>query len=84
MPTNLRGPDEIAFHLGLTSAQLKVTHTALHLLLDGFGRDERDVVTIVREVLDKLPSDLDMGSLSLAAELARRRPHAPVGPAEVV
>jgi hypothetical protein len=84
MPKNLRGPDEIAFHLGLTSAQLKITHTALHLLLDGFGHDERDVASIVREVLDKLPSDLDMRSLTLAAELARRRPTAPVEPSQVV
>jgi hypothetical protein len=84
MPKNLRGPDEIAFHVGFTSAQLKVTYTALHLLLDGFGRDEREVTTIVREVLDKFPSDLDMRSLTLAAALARQRPAAPVGPSELV
>jgi hypothetical protein len=52
---HLIGPDEIAFHLELTPAQLKITHTALHSLLDDLGHDERDVLRIVHEVLDKLP-----------------------------
>ena len=84
MPSYLAGPDEEAFHLGLTPAQLKVTHTALHLLLDDFGHDERDVVLIVREVLDKLPSDLDMRSHILSAEFARRQPAAPTEPVDIV
>jgi hypothetical protein len=67
------GPDEIAFRLELTPAQLKVTHTALRALLDDFGHDEREVADVVREVLDKLPGDADMRALSLTAELERRR-----------
>ena len=66
-------PDEIVFHLGLTRAQMKVTHTALHSLLDDFGREQRDVGAIVREVLDKLPGDSDIRSIDLTTELARRR-----------
>ena len=66
-------PDEIVFHLGLTRAQLKVTHTALRSLMDDFGHEERDVALIVREVLDKLPGDSDMRAIDLGAELARRR-----------
>ena len=54
---HLIGPDEIAYHLDLTPAQLKITWTALHALADGFGHDERDVHDIVREVLDKLPDE---------------------------
>ena len=66
-------PDEIVFHLGLTRAQMKVTHTALHSLLDDFGREQRDVGRIVREVLAKLPSDSDMRAINLATELERLR-----------
>ena len=54
---DLIGPDEIAFHLDLTPAQLKITWTALRSFLDDFGHDERDVQAIAREVLDKLPDE---------------------------
>ena len=54
---HLIGPDEIAFRLDLTPAQLKIVHTALHSLLDGLGHDERDVQRIVRDVLEKLPDE---------------------------
>jgi hypothetical protein len=70
----LIGPDETAFRLELTPAQLRVTHTALKALADGFGHDERDVHDIVREVLAKLPHEHDLPDL--AVELARRRPAA--------
>jgi hypothetical protein len=65
-------PDEIVFQLSLTRAQLKVTHTALRSLLDDFGHNERDVGGVIREVLDKLPSDSDMRALDLSTELRRR------------
>jgi hypothetical protein len=65
-------PDEIVFHLGLTRAQMKVTHTALHALLDDFGREQRDVGGVIREVLDKLPGETDMRAIDLGAELQRR------------
>jgi hypothetical protein len=54
---DLIGPDEIAYHLDLTPAQLKITWTALRSFLDDFGHDERDVQAIAREVLDKLPDE---------------------------
>ena len=73
MSDALIGPRETAFRLELTPAQLKITHTALHALLDGFGHDERDVSRVVREVLAKLPSDTDMRAVDLSAELARLR-----------
>ena len=73
MSDTLIGPDDIAYRLELTPAQLKVTHTALRSLLDDFGHDQRDVVAVIREVLAKLPSDRDMRAFDLGAELARRR-----------
>jgi hypothetical protein len=54
---HLIGPDEIAYRLELTPAQLKITWTALHSFLDDFGHDERDVHEVVRQVLDKLPDE---------------------------
>lgn len=73
MDDDVIGPNDIAFRLDLTAAQMKITHTALHSLLDDFGHEERDVAAIVREVLDKLPSDADMRAINLSEELARRR-----------
>jgi hypothetical protein len=69
----LIGPDEIAFRLELTPAQLKVTYTALKSMLDDFGHDERDVGALVREVLAKLPEPESIRAIDLATELARRR-----------
>ena len=54
---HLIGPDEIAYRLELTPAQLKVTWTALKTFLDDFGHDERDVHVAVRQVIDKLPDE---------------------------
>jgi hypothetical protein len=45
------------YHLELTPAQLKITWMALHSYLDDFGHDERDVVHLAREVIDKLPDE---------------------------
>jgi hypothetical protein len=67
------GPDEPAYHLELTAAQLKVTHTALKSLFDDLGHEERDVQDIVREVLAKLPGEHDIRAIDLKRELARRR-----------
>lgn len=70
---DLIGPDETAFRLELTPSQLKVTWTALHALLDDFGREQADVQHIVREVLDKLPNEPEIRAIDLDAEAARRR-----------
>ena len=66
-------PEERAFALELTPAELKITHTALRSLLDDFGHDERDVGRVVRAVLAKLPADADIQAIDLAAELRRSR-----------
>jgi hypothetical protein len=53
----LIGPDDVAYRLDLTPAQLKITWTALKSYVDDFGHDERDVAAIAREVLAKLPDE---------------------------
>ena len=62
---HLIGEDEIAYRLDLTPSELKITHTALHSLLDDLGHDERDVQTVVRRVLDKLPDELSIRAIRL-------------------
>jgi len=63
---NLIGPDEVAYRLDLTPAQLKVTWTALKSLSHDFGHDEREVHDLVREVLDKLPDEHAIKSIDIA------------------
>ena len=62
---HLIGPDEIAYRLELTPAQLKITWTALKSFADDFGHDERDVHEVVREVLDKLPDEHAIRSIDI-------------------
>jgi hypothetical protein len=63
---HLIGPDDIAYRLDLTPAQLKITWTALKSFLDDFGHDERDVVAIAREVLAKLPDEHAIRTIDIA------------------
>ena len=69
---NLIGPDETAYRLDLTPAELKVTYSALKSLLNDFGHDEHDVQQIVRAVLAKLPPPASIESIDL--RLPRGRP----------
>ena len=63
---HLIGPDETAFRLDLTPAQLKITHTALKSLLDDFGHEEQDVHRVIRQVLDKLPDEHAIRAIDLS------------------
>jgi hypothetical protein len=58
-------PDDIAFRLELTPAQLKVTHAALKAFLNDFGHDEREVHDAVRAVLAKLPDEGSIRAIDL-------------------
>ena len=69
---NLIGPDEIAYRLELTAAELKVTHSALTTLFNALGHDEYDVQRIARSVLDKLPPAESVAAIDL--RLPRGRP----------
>jgi len=62
---HLIGPDDIAFRLDLTPAQLKIVHTGLHSLMDDLGHDERDVQDIVRDVLGKLPDEHSIRAIDI-------------------
>ena len=66
------GPDEVAFRLDLTPAQLKVLHSALHSFLDDFGHDESEVHTVIRELLNKLPDEHSIRAIDLVRELNGR------------
>jgi hypothetical protein len=68
---DLIGPDEIAYRLELTPAQLKVTWTALKTFFDDLGHDEHDVRSVVAAVLDKLPGEHDIRAIDLNRELRR-------------
>ncbi len=70
--SSLIGPEETAYRLELTPAELKVTYTALKALLDDYGHDEYDVQRIVRRVLAKLPPPESIESIDL--RLPRGRP----------
>ncbi|GAC1485351.1 MAG: hypothetical protein NVS1B9_03150 [Solirubrobacteraceae bacterium] len=65
MNEDLIQPGEPAFRLELTAAQLKITHTALHALLDDFGHEQADVRHVIQEVLDKLPDAAAIRALDL-------------------
>ncbi len=63
---DLIGPDDVAYRLDLTPAQLKITWTALKSYADDFGRDEREVQAIAHEVLAKLPDEHAIRSIDIA------------------
>jgi hypothetical protein len=62
-------PEDFHYHLELTPAQLKITHTALKSLLDDFGHEEHDVHRVIHEVLNKLPDEHSIRAISLDVEL---------------
>jgi len=64
-------PTQFHYHLELTPAQLKITYTALHSLLDDFGHDESDVMRVIHEVLEKLPDEHAVRAIQLDRELER-------------
>ena len=59
------------YHLELSPAQLKITHTALKSLLDDFGHHESDVHKIIHEVLAKLPDEHAIRAIQLDREAER-------------
>jgi hypothetical protein len=64
---DLIGPDETAFTLDLTPAQLKLVHAAVKSMLDDFGHDQRDVHQILHAILAKLPDEASIRAISLDA-----------------
>ena len=70
--SNLIGPDEAAYRLELTAAQLKVTWTALKIYFDDLGHEEHDVRSVVGQVLEKLPGEHEVRAIDLGRELRKR------------
>ena len=70
--SDLIGPDETAYRLELTAAQLKIVHTALKSLFDDLGHEEHEVKEVVSAVLDKLPGEHDIRAIDLDRELHGR------------
>jgi hypothetical protein len=68
------------YHLELTPAQLKITHTALHSLLDDFGHEQAEVIRIIHEVLAKLPDEHAIRAIQLDREIERQIDVATGGP----
>jgi hypothetical protein len=64
-PADLIGPDETAFTLDLTPAQLKLVHAAVKSMLDDFGHNEPDVHRVLHEVLAKLPDEASIRAINL-------------------
>jgi hypothetical protein len=64
---DLIGPDEIAFTLELTPAQLKLVHAAVRSMLDDFGHDQADVHRILHEILEKLPDEASIRAIDINA-----------------
>lgn len=60
------------YHLELTPAQLKITHTALRSLLDDFGHDEPGVVKVIQDVLEKLPDEHAIRAIQLDEDTERQ------------
>jgi hypothetical protein len=60
------------YHLELTPAQLKITHTALRSLLDDFGREQPEVLRTIHEVLGKLPDEHAIRAIELDREIERQ------------
>jgi hypothetical protein len=70
-PASEPGSGEVHYHLELTPAQLKITHTALKSLLDDFGHEEHQVQQVIHDVLDKLPDEHSIRAINLDDELRR-------------
>jgi hypothetical protein len=76
------------YHLELTPQQLKITHTALRALRDGYGHDEALEHAIVEEVLAKLPDEHAIRAIQLdneptaPEELLAEPPSGEIRPAE--
>jgi hypothetical protein len=71
MNDDLIQPDETAYRLELTAAQLKIVHTSLKALFDDLGHDEHDVKQVVAAVLAKLPGEHEIRAFDLNRELRR-------------
>jgi len=61
-----REPDEFGvLSVALTPGQLKITHTAVHLLLDDLQRGQADEMQVLHAILSKLPDEHAIRAIQL-------------------
>ncbi len=59
-------PDEFGvLSVALTQGQLKITHTAVHLLLDDLQRGQNDERQVLHSILGKLPDEHAIRAIQL-------------------
>ncbi len=59
-------PDEFGvLSVALTAGQLKITHTAVHLLLDDLQREQADEMQVLHSILSKLPDEHAIRAIQL-------------------
>ena len=59
-------PDEFGvLSVALTPGQLKITHTAVHLLLDDLQRGQNDERQLLHSILGKLPDEHAIRAIQL-------------------
>jgi hypothetical protein len=56
---------ERSLTISLSAPQMKITHTALHLLLDDLQREQDDERQVLRRILDKLPDEHSIRAIEL-------------------
>jgi len=66
---NLIKPNEIAFRVELSAAQLKIVYPALKSLYGDLGHEESDIEQVVESVLAKLPGEHEIRAIDLNREL---------------
>jgi hypothetical protein len=67
-----RVPDDERTPLDLDAAAMKVTHSALHALLEDTRRDQADDRRHLRALLERMPGEHDIRAIDLDAEIDRR------------
>jgi hypothetical protein len=61
-----RAPSELgAASVALSAGAMKVTHSALHLLLDDLQREQADERATLHAILDKLPDEHSMRAITI-------------------
>jgi hypothetical protein len=67
-----RLPDDERTPLDLDAAAMKVTHGALHALLEDSRREQGDERAHLHALLERMPGEHDIRAIDLDAELDRR------------
>jgi hypothetical protein len=67
-----RVPEVESTPLHLDAADMKVTWSALHALLNGTSHGQEEARTHIRALLDRMPGEHDVRAIDLDTELARR------------